>query len=82
MTDALAAIIARSKTTARTCRGCGCTDDHACQGGCHWVLLDVNSPTGVCSTCGELLEWRPEFLEEIGISIGFDDLFGPGEAVG
>ncbi len=25
---------------ARTCRGCGCTDDRACPGGCSWVLMD------------------------------------------
>ena len=38
-----------------TCRGCGCDDDHACvdERGrpCAWVLLDLGSATGVCSTC-------------------------------
>jgi len=29
----------------RTCRVCGCTDDHACPGGCYWVELDL------CSAC-------------------------------
>lgn len=28
-----------------TCSGCGCTDDHACEGGCVWV-----TPT-LCSQC-------------------------------
>jgi hypothetical protein len=28
-----------------TCLGCGCTDDRACAGGCHWVQ------PGICSTC-------------------------------
>lgn len=28
-----------------TCRGCGCTDDHACPGGCSWVEPDL------CSAC-------------------------------
>lgn len=41
----------------RTCRGCGCTDTHACPGGCAWVLLDVPTPTGVCSACAEEVEW-------------------------
>ncbi|WP_049974059.1 hypothetical protein [Azospirillum sp. B4] len=27
------------------CRGCGCTQDHACEGGCWWVEEDL------CSTC-------------------------------
>jgi hypothetical protein len=27
------------------CRGCGCTDAHACPGGCSWVGPDL------CSTC-------------------------------
>lgn len=29
----------------RTCRECGCTDDHACDGGCSWVADDL------CSAC-------------------------------
>ncbi len=29
----------------RTCRKCGCTDTHACEGGCFWVDSDL------CSTC-------------------------------
>jgi hypothetical protein len=43
----------------RTCRGCGCTDLHACPGGCAWVLLDVEIPTGICSACAEDMEWDP-----------------------
>lgn len=27
------------------CRGCGCTDDYACVGGCYWI------DTGRCSAC-------------------------------
>lgn len=30
----------------RRCRVCGCTDGHACQGGCYWI-----GPT-LCSRCG------------------------------
>lgn len=29
----------------RTCRFCGCTDLHACAGGCHWVGYNI------CSAC-------------------------------
>ncbi len=31
----------------RTCQICGCTDDHACPGGCYWVEDDL------CSVCAE-----------------------------
>lgn len=41
----------------RTCRGCGCTDLRACPGGCAWVLLDIDAPSGICSTCAEAFEW-------------------------
>ncbi len=34
-----------------TCSVCGCTDRHACQGGCYWVSVDRVSRTGVCSSC-------------------------------
>lgn len=30
----------------RTCTGCGCTDERACEGGCYWI-----GPT-LCSRCG------------------------------
>lgn len=30
---------------ARRCRSCGCTDAHACPGGCSWVEADL------CSAC-------------------------------
>ena len=35
------------RAAARSCEVCGCTDTHACRGGCHWV-----GPT-LCSACGE-----------------------------
>ncbi len=34
----------------RTCRGCGCTDDYACDGGCWWVADDL------CSECAPAAE--------------------------
>lgn len=30
-----------------TCRVCGCTDSHACEGGCYWV------EPGLCNKCAE-----------------------------
>ena len=33
----------------RTCQLCGCTDSHACEGGCYWVTEDL------CSECYKLL---------------------------
>lgn len=53
----------------RSCRLCGCTDTRACPGGCSWVLQDLYSPTGICSTCGEELGWNPALLA----SVGFDE---------
>ena len=32
----------------RQCRVCGCTDDHACDGGCDWVETDL------CSSCAQV----------------------------
>lgn len=29
----------------RVCKECGCTDNHACEGGCFWVKDDL------CSKC-------------------------------
>lgn len=36
------------KKVFRRCRVCGCTDDRACPGGCHWVEDDL------CSACVEV----------------------------
>lgn len=33
----------------RTCRGCGCTHEKACDGGCEWVEADL------CSKCSRPL---------------------------
>lgn len=43
----------------RVCRGCGCSDLHACPGGCYWVLFDIETPSGVCSECARDMEWDP-----------------------
>lgn len=34
-----------NKVHERKCRVCGCTEDHACRGGCYWVSEDL------CSAC-------------------------------
>lgn len=34
-----------TKHLLRACRGCGCTGDRACPGGCYWVEPDL------CSSC-------------------------------
>lgn len=54
----------------RTCRCCGCTDLRACPGGCSWVLIDIETPTGVCSQCAVELEWSPADL----LNVGRDEL--------
>lgn len=33
------------------CVGCKCTDDFACEGGCHWIVVDYSIDKGVCSSC-------------------------------
>lgn len=53
----------------RICRGCGCTDRHACPGGCSWVLLDIGELSGICSRCARAFQWHPALLAVV----GFDD---------
>lgn len=35
----------------RVCIGCGCSDNNACRGGCHWAHEAEVAPLGICSTC-------------------------------
>jgi hypothetical protein len=40
------------------CIECGCTDEQACLGGCHW-LVQFDDGTGICSSCPEAYEeWQ------------------------
>jgi hypothetical protein len=49
-----------SKTTKRRkCFRCGCTDKHACAGGCSWVSYRID----LCSACATPVEI--EILEEL-----------------
>jgi hypothetical protein len=57
--------LAQRGKVVRTCRACSCDDNHACVtelGPCCWILLDVDTPTGVCSACAVELEWDQEGL--------------------
>ncbi|MGK7344998.1 MAG: hypothetical protein ACNS63_04240 [Candidatus Nitrospinota bacterium M3_3B_026] len=47
------------------CIGCGCSDGRACVDDygvpCHWIRLDRDAGTGVCSHCEEMAEtWDRE----------------------
>lgn len=37
-----------------TCLRCGCTDSQACPEGCHWITVDRQTQTGLCSNCHTL----------------------------
>ena len=54
----------------RTCRGCGCDDDHACisyGGPCFWVVMDLPWPTGVCSACAIEFHYDREIIAYVGL---------------
>lgn len=44
---------------SQTCRICGCTDDHACEGGCWWV------EPGLCSRCAGVDEEDTKLISEM-----------------
>lgn len=39
-----------AETDVRTCRGCGCTDEQCCEGGCWWVE-DEDVFSDLCPAC-------------------------------
>mgnify|MGYP001444870064 FL=1 len=45
--------LAETETVEASCRLCGCTSDHPCEGGCHWVPNSLGAD--VCSVCVERL---------------------------
>jgi hypothetical protein len=56
-------------TMLRVCRGCGCDDKHACvtdAGPCCWTLMDITTPTGVCSACAIDLDFDQGALAYVG----------------
>ncbi len=40
-------LAAAAEEGPRSCRGCGCTDERACRGGCYWVAPNL------CSRCAQ-----------------------------
>lgn len=44
------------KHQERTCIHCGCTDSRACAGGCKWIVKHKATPTGVCTSCADVVE--------------------------
>lgn len=46
------------------CIGCGCTDSHACEAGCGWLVADDVEPVGVCTECAESEEEAERMLAE------------------
>lgn len=54
--------MASFRTAQRTCRGCGRVEPRAHGGGCSWVLLDIESPSGICSVCAAEMKWDPELM--------------------
>ena len=51
------------KPAVRRCRVCGCTQNHACEGGCWWVEYDL------CSACTD----EPEDFAAEQLSDGVDE---------
>jgi hypothetical protein len=48
----------RRRASVAVCIGCGCDDNHACEGGCYWLRVDYIAGVGVCSECsGHLARW-------------------------
>lgn len=42
---------AGERPSVATCRGCGCTEELACDGGCSWIFLSEQTNVGLCSNC-------------------------------
>ena len=49
-----------------TCRFCSCTEEHACEGGCFWVLPDVCSRCAIeqLDTAGMQTDWLELAMQE------------------
>lgn len=56
------------------CHGCSCDDEHACEGGCHWV------EPGLCSACAEDMVLVLFTCTRCGQGC-YDARFGSGECV-
>jgi hypothetical protein len=51
--------MAKPVLNERKCRVCGCTDNHACPGGCYWV------EPGLCSVCAGFPSGPPDEAEDV-----------------
>lgn len=54
----------RKRILFPSCRVCGCSDDNACDGGCWWVRVEVDSPP-LCSLCAGTAQDLREALARI-----------------
>jgi hypothetical protein len=70
----MAVMNARPQTGKLICEGCGCTDEAACPGGCHWVSFKPP----VCSACVD----RGELPNAGGSGGVLDQLFAVGAEEG
>lgn len=68
--DAATAAMENFKNTwkDRKCVICGCTDDHACEGGCYWVYPKL------CSVCAEKLTGYNSKCRMYPVSAGCGDI--------
>lgn len=58
---------ARARPLELACFGCGCTEDHACEGGCWWVSFDPP----LCSACAARASTKLDAGElEPGVYVG------------
>lgn len=59
------------KLHLRRCRSCGTAGGAAMQvAAINWALLDVESPSGVCTKCAKDFGWHPAILATIGTTKG------------
>ena len=69
----------------RTKIGCGCDDNSACRGGCHWVHEAEVAPLGICSNCApeidllELVEAELDWSLDNGETDTGSELILPGD---
>lgn len=51
--------VVENHSQERHCRDCGCTDSHACPGGCYWIDIDL------CSQCYPASDTTEMVLSEV-----------------
>ena len=48
-----------------TCRFCHCTTTRACQGGCAWAAIELDSRAGICTACVATSRYAKDALEAV-----------------